>query len=81
MDAAWAEGYQPVTMYCQACGADTHEAEWMNETRAAEHMGGGVRPKTLANWRSLRTGPPSFKAEGGVVYARCLIDKWILTRE
>jgi hypothetical protein len=56
-----------------------HRVEWLTETEAAAHV--RAQPKTLANWRSLGDGPLSFKAKGRVVYARCLLDRWLLNGE
>ncbi len=41
-------------------------AEWLNTTEAANHL--GLQPKTLANMRSLGTGPPFHKIGGKVWY-------------
>jgi hypothetical protein len=43
-------------------------AEWLTTGQAARYL--GLTPKTLANWRSLGTGP-SFKRMGrGIRYRR-----------
>jgi len=63
---------------CEACGSPVHDVEWLSEERTAELM--SLAPHTLANWRALRKGPAFSKAGRGVLYARCLVDKYLLTR-
>lgn len=45
---------------------------------AAEYL--GLRPKTLANWRSTDTGPPYRRHGGRIVYAIEELDKWSAQR-
>lgn len=41
-------------------------AEWLNTNETADHL--GLQPKTLANMRSLGTGPTFHKIGGKVWY-------------
>jgi len=50
-----------------------------SETDTAARM--GVRPKTLANWRSLGTGPAFFKLGNRVVYDDADVDAWLAARK
>lgn len=49
--------------------------ELLNTAEAADVV---RRPaRTLAQWRYLRQGPPFLKIQGGVLYDRSELDKWI----
>lgn len=37
----------------------------------------GVKPKTLANWRSMGIGPRWFRVGGRVMYRQAEIDRWL----
>lgn len=40
-----------------------------------------LAPKTLANWRSQRTGPPYIKLRGSIRYNRRAVAEWLGERE
>jgi hypothetical protein len=50
-----------------------------NEIDQAARM--GIKPKTLANWRSLGSGPPFYKVGARVVYDDADVDAWLATRK
>lgn len=55
---------------------DTAVRDLMTETEMAELL--GVKPKTLANQRSRRVGPPYIKITGGIVrYSRTAVAEWL----
>lgn len=49
-----------------------------DEKATAERM--GVKPKTLANWRSSGGGPVFFKVGGRVIYDDADVDTWLASR-
>lgn len=53
--------------------------EILSESRAAEFL--GKQPRTLANWRALRTGPPFVKIGRSVAYRRAAVMTWIEGQE
>lgn len=55
--------------------ADPESTDWMTETELAAEM--KIRPKTLANQRSRRVGPPYVKFGGTVRYSRKAIREWL----
>jgi predicted DNA-binding transcriptional regulator AlpA len=51
----------------------------MTETELAAEL--KVKPKTLANQRSRRVGPPYVKLSGGIVrYSRSAVRHWLDTK-
>lgn len=48
--------------------------DWLKPEELAEEW--QVSPKTLANWRSARIGPPYVKLEGAIRYSRRASEKW-----
>lgn len=40
-----------------------------------------VKPKTLDNWRSNRTGPPYLKINGSVRYSRAACAEWLAAQQ
>ncbi|MGW5818266.1 helix-turn-helix transcriptional regulator [Streptomyces noursei] len=57
----------------------THEAAFLNLTKAAEYL--GISPNTLYVWRHRRQGPPSFRMGGRVMYRISTLDEWVMTQE
>lgn len=45
------------------------------EREAGEYL--GKPPKTLANWRSARIGPPYYKVGGSIRYDEADLDSWL----
>ncbi|MCA9501881.1 MAG: helix-turn-helix domain-containing protein [Spirochaetaceae bacterium] len=50
----------------------------LTETQAAERV--GIKPGTLAHWRSAGTGPPYVKVGGRVRYLTRDLDDWLDSR-
>lgn len=40
----------------------------------------GIKPKTLANWRSIGGGPEYYKLGNRVLYDDAEVDAWLATR-
>lgn len=57
----------------------THEAAFLNLTKAAEYL--GIPPNTLYVWRHRRQGPPSFRMGGRVMYRISALDEWVIAQE
>ncbi|MCZ8123608.1 MAG: DNA-binding protein [Magnetospirillum sp.] len=53
--------------------------EILSEARAAEFL--GKQPRTLANWRALRKGPPFVKIGRTAAYRRAAVLTWIEGQE
>jgi hypothetical protein len=52
--------------FCRPSSRQPEPAEWLNTIETAHQL--GLQPKTLANMRSLGTGPPFHKIGGKVWY-------------
>lgn len=52
--------------FCRPSSRQPEPAEWFNTIETAHQL--GLQPKTLANMRSLGTGPPFHKIGGKVWY-------------
>ncbi|MDO4919899.1 helix-turn-helix domain-containing protein [Kocuria sp.] len=50
-------------------------ASRLTTSESAEYL--GVRPQTMANWRSAGTGPPFYKIGAAVQYRVADLDTWI----
>ncbi|WP_328732786.1 helix-turn-helix domain-containing protein [Streptomyces caniferus] len=57
----------------------THEAAFLNLTKAAEYL--GISPNTLYVWRHRRQGPPSFRMGGRVMYRISALNEWVIAQE
>ncbi|WP_411129842.1 helix-turn-helix transcriptional regulator [Streptomyces sp. x-19] len=57
----------------------THEAAFLNLTKAAEYL--GISPNTLYVWRHRRQGPPSFRMGGRVMYRISTLNEWVIAQE
>jgi hypothetical protein len=53
-------------VFCRPSSHQPGPAEWFNTIETAHQL--GLQPKTLANMRSLGTGPPFHKIGGKVWY-------------
>ena len=60
------KGARAEQAFCRPASRQPEPAEWLNTIETAHHM--GLRPKTLANMRSLGTGPRFHKIGGKVWY-------------
>lgn len=40
-----------------------------------------LKPKTLANWRSQRIGPPFVKINGAIRYSRKACTEWLMAQQ
>ncbi|WP_432144256.1 helix-turn-helix transcriptional regulator [Streptomyces sp. bgisy084] len=57
----------------------THEAVFLNLTKAAEYL--GISPNTLYVWRHRRQGPPSFRMGSRVMYRISALNEWVIAQE
>jgi predicted DNA-binding transcriptional regulator AlpA len=54
------------------------EVRYLKPRQVSERI--GVAVKTLANWRTVKKGPPYFRVGGGAgVYPSDSLDEWIST--
>lgn len=59
--------------------ADVHD-DFYSPEQLSERLGGTIKPRTLANWRTSGTGPKYVKLGGKVAYPKREVEAWIAKR-
>lgn len=54
--------------------------KFLSTDELSSMLGGKIKPRTLANWRSLGMGPKFVKMGGKVAYPRNEVDAWLERR-